>query len=153
VTSFFGIKVCVFLENDETDLRQIFFSGFRRKHLFITPCIEKHCTRPLTVICSVIDNKSSFQHFTLYKSCLLEFGVAKQGYLHSIKYIFCFCTNLLTHFVNESRVRIPGQPTQLQTVHHRLNISSNSCVALALQRGDGQWAPISQYMFGAIRQV
>jgi len=25
-----------------------FFSRFRRKHLFITTCIEKHCTRPLT---------------------------------------------------------------------------------------------------------
>jgi len=25
-----------------------FFSGFRRKHLFITTCIEKHCTRHLT---------------------------------------------------------------------------------------------------------
>jgi len=24
-----------------------FFKGFRRKHLFITTCIEKHCTRPL----------------------------------------------------------------------------------------------------------
>jgi len=24
-----------FLENDKTDLREIFFSGFRRKHLFI----------------------------------------------------------------------------------------------------------------------
>jgi len=49
--SFFGNKVCVFsvfLENDKTDLRQ-FFSGFRRKHLFITTCIEKHCTRPLRV--------------------------------------------------------------------------------------------------------
>jgi len=32
VTSFFGIKVCVFLENDKTDLRQIFL-GFR-KHFF-----------------------------------------------------------------------------------------------------------------------
>jgi len=25
-----------------------FFSGFRRKHLFITTCIEKQCIRPLT---------------------------------------------------------------------------------------------------------
>jgi len=24
-----------------------FFSGFRRKHLFITTCIKKQCTRPL----------------------------------------------------------------------------------------------------------
>jgi len=37
---------CVFRENDKTDLRQI-FSGFTRKHLFITTCIEKHCTQPL----------------------------------------------------------------------------------------------------------
>jgi len=50
VTSVFGIKVCffcVFLENDKTDLRQKFFSEFKRKQLFITICIEKHCTRPL----------------------------------------------------------------------------------------------------------
>jgi len=25
-----------------------FFSGFRRKHLFITTCIEKQCTWPLS---------------------------------------------------------------------------------------------------------
>jgi len=23
-----------------------FFSEFRRKHLFITTCVEKHCTQP-----------------------------------------------------------------------------------------------------------
>jgi len=49
VTSFFEVKVCVFcvfLENVKTDLRQNFFSGFRRKHLLITTCVEKHCTRP-----------------------------------------------------------------------------------------------------------
>jgi len=33
----------VFLENDKTDLGK-FFSGFRRKLLFITTSIEKHCT-------------------------------------------------------------------------------------------------------------
>jgi len=47
MTSFFGIKVCVFLENDKTD-RAKFFSGFRRK-LFIITCIEKQCTRPLRI--------------------------------------------------------------------------------------------------------
>jgi len=36
----------VFLENDSTNLRQC-FSGFKRKHLFITTCCEKHCTGPL----------------------------------------------------------------------------------------------------------
>jgi len=48
VTSLFGIKGVFlrFLENDKMDLRQ-FFSGFRRKHLCITTCIEKHCTQPL----------------------------------------------------------------------------------------------------------
>jgi len=40
--SFSELKVCVFLENDKTDLREIFL-GFR-KHLFIATCIEKHCT-------------------------------------------------------------------------------------------------------------
>jgi len=48
VTSFFEIKVGVFLKNDKTALRQ-FFSGFTRKHLFITTCNEKHCTRPLSI--------------------------------------------------------------------------------------------------------
>jgi len=47
VTSFFGIKVCVIFENDKTNLRQIFSGFFYRKHLFITTCIEKHCTRLL----------------------------------------------------------------------------------------------------------
>jgi len=42
VTSFFEINVCDFLENDKTDLRQIFFSGFKRKHLSITTCIKKY---------------------------------------------------------------------------------------------------------------
>jgi len=37
---------CIFLKNDKMELHQ-FFSGFRRKHLFIITCIEKHCTRPL----------------------------------------------------------------------------------------------------------
>jgi len=45
----FEIQVCVFLENDKTDLRQI-FSGFKRKHFFITTCIKKHCIRPLMSI-------------------------------------------------------------------------------------------------------
>jgi len=29
---------------------RIFFPGFRRKHLFITTCIEKHCTRTLSFL-------------------------------------------------------------------------------------------------------
>jgi len=40
---------CVFLKNDKTDVRPIFLV-FRRKHLFITTCIEKQCTRPLTAL-------------------------------------------------------------------------------------------------------
>jgi len=36
-----------FLETDKTDLRQ-FFLGFWKKHLFITICFEKQCTRPLS---------------------------------------------------------------------------------------------------------
>jgi len=54
VTSFFEIGsgselsgFCVFPEN-KTDLRQSFFQGLRENSLFITTCIEKHCTgRPL----------------------------------------------------------------------------------------------------------
>jgi len=52
MTSFFGIKVCIyciFLENDKMDLRQIFFRILEEKTLIITTCIEKHCTRPLSI--------------------------------------------------------------------------------------------------------
>jgi len=57
VTSFFGIKgafFCVFLENDKMDLRQILF---RRKQFFITTCIEKQCTRPLSFILLTLAEK------------------------------------------------------------------------------------------------
>jgi len=35
-----------FIKNDKTNLRQIFFSGFRRKYLFKTTWIKKQCTQP-----------------------------------------------------------------------------------------------------------
>jgi len=38
------VRFCVFLENDKTDLRQNFLSGFKKKHLLITTRIEKHYT-------------------------------------------------------------------------------------------------------------
>jgi len=40
---------CIFSKTT-TRICATFFSGFRRKHLFITFCIEKHCTRPLPLI-------------------------------------------------------------------------------------------------------
>jgi len=46
VTLFFGIKVAFFRKRQDRSV-PIFFSGFRRKHLFITTCIEKQCIRPL----------------------------------------------------------------------------------------------------------
>jgi len=52
VTSFFGIKVrrfCFFLETTRQSATN-FFTGFRTKHLFITTCIEKRCTRPLNSV-------------------------------------------------------------------------------------------------------
>jgi len=45
VTSFFKIKVCVFLKKTRWICAK-YFSGFRSKHLFITTCNEKQCTRP-----------------------------------------------------------------------------------------------------------
>jgi len=49
-----GVKrFLLFLVNDKTDLPQNFFSGFRRKHLFIITCIEKHCTGHLTKLGNV----------------------------------------------------------------------------------------------------
>jgi len=47
MTLFFGINGAFILRfsgkrQDET--APIFLSGFRRKHLFITTCIEKQCT-------------------------------------------------------------------------------------------------------------
>jgi len=50
MTSFFRIKVCsfcIFFENDKVDLCQFFFE-YRRKRSFITTCIEKNCTWPLS---------------------------------------------------------------------------------------------------------
>jgi len=50
VTSFFGI-ISAFLAFSQVT-RQIcakFFSRFRRKHLFISTCIEKQCIRPSNV--------------------------------------------------------------------------------------------------------
>jgi len=44
------IRLVVLEKNDKTDLRQLFFSEFRRKHLFITIYIETQCTRPLNRI-------------------------------------------------------------------------------------------------------
>jgi len=46
VTSFFGIKGTLFSKTTRW-ISATFFSWFRRKHLFITTCIEKHCTWPL----------------------------------------------------------------------------------------------------------
>jgi len=42
----------------------IFFSRFRRKHLLITTCIEKHCTRPLMM--NVKQGSSDYQFFSLF---------------------------------------------------------------------------------------
>jgi len=70
VTSFFGNKGAffgnkgAFLENGTADLCQIFL-GFKRKHLFITTCIEKHCIQPLKVRIPMQAEKSPsiFDHF------------------------------------------------------------------------------------------
>jgi len=48
----FGNHLC------KMDLRQ-FFSGFRRKHLFISTCIEKQCTRPLSKAVSELPGLNS----------------------------------------------------------------------------------------------
>jgi len=45
VTSPFGIKGA-FFSKTMGRICANFFSGFRRKHLFITTCIEKQCIRP-----------------------------------------------------------------------------------------------------------
>jgi len=47
VTSFFGIKGA-FISKTTRRICANFFSGFRRKHLFITTCIEKQWTRSLS---------------------------------------------------------------------------------------------------------
>jgi len=47
VTSFFGIKSAFFSKTTRR-IYVKFFSGFRRKHLFITTCFEKQCTRSLS---------------------------------------------------------------------------------------------------------
>jgi len=49
MTSFFGIKHAIFAFFLKTTRRisAKFFLEFKRKHLFITTCIEKQCTQPL----------------------------------------------------------------------------------------------------------
>jgi len=49
MTSFFGIKdsVLAFFSKIPRRISPIFFSGFERKHLFITTCSEKQCTGSL----------------------------------------------------------------------------------------------------------
>jgi len=41
---------CAFFSKTTRQIYNKFFSGFKRKHLFITTCIEKHCTRPFNAI-------------------------------------------------------------------------------------------------------
>jgi len=41
-----------------------FSSGLRRKHLFITTCIEKQCTRPLSYIKQQYSNKGIMRQGT-----------------------------------------------------------------------------------------
>jgi len=49
VTSFFEIKgTFLHFSRKTTSCAKVFFRIFRRKHLFITICIEKQCTWPLT---------------------------------------------------------------------------------------------------------
>jgi len=52
VTSFFGIKGTFlrFSRKRQDGFAPNFFSRFRRKHLLITTCIEKQCTRPLNIL-------------------------------------------------------------------------------------------------------
>jgi len=62
VTSFFGIKVCAFCVFSKTTRRICakFFSKFRRKHFFITTCIEKYCSRPLhRIVCRACKSEAS----------------------------------------------------------------------------------------------
>jgi len=58
VTSFFEIRDAFlrFSQKRHDGSAPNYFSGFKRKHLFITTCIEKQCTRPLSCLC--------FQHST-----------------------------------------------------------------------------------------
>jgi len=59
--SFFGIKgACfAFFRKRQDGSTQIFFSGFRRKQLFITTCIEKQCTQPLKGRQGLVEIKTS----------------------------------------------------------------------------------------------
>jgi len=40
------VRFLSFSQKRQDKSAPIFFSGFRRKHLFVTTCIEKHCTGP-----------------------------------------------------------------------------------------------------------
>jgi len=45
VTSFFGIKVRVFLENDKTDLRQFFFQGLRENTCLLQLALKSNALK------------------------------------------------------------------------------------------------------------
>jgi len=91
--SFFEIKVCafcVFLENDKTNIFQ-FFSGFKRKHLFITTCIEKHCTRPFNLDHTQWNHckKSDHYHWNVSVQCDLYNEIHQRVCNASNDFIVC----------------------------------------------------------------
>jgi len=68
VTSFFGFKGAFLHFSCKRPDRSAlnFFSGFRRKHLLITTCIEKQCTRPLKLVgFKIVIGNLQFQIFQI----------------------------------------------------------------------------------------
>jgi len=66
VTSFFGIKVCVFcvfLENDKTDLRQIFFQGLRENTCSLQPALKSNAPE--------LSAGNSAKHLVPYLYCII----------------------------------------------------------------------------------
>jgi len=77
--------LCIFLENDKTDLHQ-FFPGFRKKDLFITTCIKKHYTGPLIIGLACCIHYSLHKRLTI-ATCLQIVIYKKNKELQNLKTI------------------------------------------------------------------
>jgi len=65
MTSFFEIKVFFRFSRKRQDGSAPSFLKFKRKHLFITTCIEKHCTWPLKYILTWLRAGSEAMRFVV----------------------------------------------------------------------------------------
>jgi len=97
VTSFLRIKVCVFLENDKTDLHQIFFQGLGENTCLLQPTLKSTAPGLLRWIGSslfekvydITDDSNTYLHGFIgldFKEWRIESG-AGYGYAKRIPFV------------------------------------------------------------------